>query len=269
MWTELPDAVLAVLAGILGLLVGSFLNVVIYRVPAGQSVVRPESHCPSCGHAIRARHNVPVLGWLALHGKCADCAAPISARYPMVEGLTSALFVAVTIRIADLDIRSALPAYLYLAAAGLALAAIDIDHHRLPDVLVLPSGAVIAVLLTIASVVSKDWWALARAAISAASLFAFYVAVVLAYPAGMGIGDVKLSALIGGALGYLGWSVLIVGSFAGFVLGAVAGVLLIALKRGGSKSALPFGPFMLAGAFAAMFVGAPIGDAYLHLLGRG
>src|SRR5277367_6089083 len=121
-----PLAVWATLSGILGLLVGSFLNVVVYRVPAGQSIVRPSSHCPNCGNPIRNRHNVPVLSWLALRGKCADCSKSISARYPIVEALTGALFVVVTIRLANLHIVAALPAYLYFAAAGLALAAIDL-----------------------------------------------------------------------------------------------------------------------------------------------
>src|SRR6201999_634645 len=115
---------------------------------------------------------VPVLGWLTLRGKCADCAAPISARYPIVELTTGVLFVLVTVRLAHLHIAAALPAYLYLAGAGLALALIDLDHRRLPNSIVLPSYLVVAVLLTIASAVSRDWWALARALISAAALFA-------------------------------------------------------------------------------------------------
>ena len=117
----IPDAAWAVLAGLLGLAIGSFLNVVIYRVPAGESIVRPASRCPSCGAEIRNRHNVPVMGWLVLRGRCYDCKAPISARYPLVEAFTGLLFAAVTLRILHLDLGSALPAYLYFTAIGVAL----------------------------------------------------------------------------------------------------------------------------------------------------
>jgi leader peptidase (prepilin peptidase) / N-methyltransferase len=264
----LPLAVWAVLVAVLGLAVGSFLNVVIYRVPAGESVVSPASRCPSCGSEIHHRHNIPVLGWLILRGRCFVCQTAISPRYPVIEAVTAALFVVVTLRIAGLHLSPALPAYLYLAAAGLALAMIDLDHKRLPDKIVLPSYLVAAVLLTIASAAMHDWWALARAGIGAAALFAFYFAIAFAYPAGMGFGDVKLSGVIGGLLAYLSWSALFVGAFAGFLLGGVAGVALLAAGRGGRKTALPFGPFMIAGAFVAIFVAHPIANAYLHLLGR-
>jgi len=267
MTTMLPLAIYALLAGVLGLAIGSFLNVVIYRVPAGVSVVSPASRCPSCDHAIRNRHNIPVLGWLILGGRCADCKASISPRYPLVEAATAALFVVLTLRLAHLHL--ALAAYLYFAAAGLALAMIDFDHKRLPNSIVLPSYLVLAILLSAASAVNHDWAALARAAIGGAALFAFYVAIVLAYPAGMGFGDVKLSGIIGGVLAYLSWSTLIVGAFGGFLLGALIGVAVMAGGHGGRKTALPFGPFMIAGAFIAIFVAHPIAHEYLRLLGRG
>lgn len=188
-----PLLLWAVLAGAFGLAIGSFLNVVIHRVPAGESVVRPPSRCPSCHAEIRGRHNVPVLGWLVLRGRCADCAAPISPRYPIVEAATGALFVAVTLRLTHLHLGAALPAYLYLAAIGLALALIDVDHRRLPDVLVLPSYVVVATLLTVASAATHDWWALARAGIGTAALFGGYLLIALAHRGGMGFGDVKLA----------------------------------------------------------------------------
>src|SRR5690349_25025740 len=120
-------------AGLFGLAIGSFLNVVIYRVPAGLSVVHPPSACPKCGQEIRNRHNVPVFGWLVLRGKCYDCKTPISPRYPIIELLTGLLFAAMTWRILDLDLAPAIPAYLYFVAIGIALTMIDIDHKRLPD----------------------------------------------------------------------------------------------------------------------------------------
>src|SRR3954464_9600506 len=116
---------LLVVVAIFGLAIGSFLNVVIYRVPAGQSLISPGSHCPRCGAPVRNRHNVPVLGWLLLRGRCADCAAPISARYPFVELFTGVAFAAVTWRLADLDRLAGLPAWLYFTSIGIALAAID------------------------------------------------------------------------------------------------------------------------------------------------
>ncbi len=141
-------------AGLLGLIVGSFLNVVIWRLPRGQSLVFPASHCPACGQPIRAWDNIPVLGWVLLRGRCRDCRASISPRYPLVEAGTAALFAIVT---AHLGLDWRLPAYLYLCAVGVALAVIDIDHHRLPNALVLPSYPVVAGLLLLAVIAGGAW----------------------------------------------------------------------------------------------------------------
>jgi leader peptidase (prepilin peptidase)/N-methyltransferase len=265
----IANVVWAVLAGLLGLAVGSFLNVVIYRVPANESVVRPASRCPHCDHEIRNRHNVPVLGWLLLRGRCFDCQAPISPRYPLVEAGTGIVFAAVTVRILDLHLAAALPAYLYFAAAAIALAVIDVDHKRLPDKITLPSYPVLAILLTVAAAAEHDWWSLARAAIGAAALFTFYFAIAFAYPAGMGMGDVKLAGLLGGVLAYLSWSALAVGAFGGFLLGAVGAVGVLATGRGGRKTAIPFGPFMIAAALLAVFVARPVADVYVRLIQGG
>lgn len=258
-----------VIAGVFGLVVGSFLNVVIYRVPVGESVVSPPSKCPSCSHPIRPRHNVPVFGWLLLRGRCYDCRASISARYPLVEATTGVLFAAITWRLLAIDMPWALAAYLYLAAAGVALVMIDIDVKRLPDKIVLPSYAVVAVLLTVAAMGGHDWWSLARAAIGAFALFAFYFAIVLIYPAGMGFGDVKLAGVLGALMGYLSWSALIVATFGAFLLGAVVGVALIVTNRGGRKTAIPFGPFMITFALITLFAGGWLSDWYLQLIGAG
>lgn len=264
----LPDTAWAVLAGILGLAVGSFLNVVIYRVPAGESIARPASHCPSCGAAIRNRHNVPVLGWLVLRGRCYDCSARISPRYPLVELATGLLFALVTLRILDLDVAPALPAYLYLAAIGVALALIDIDHKRLPDTIVLPSYGVIAVLLTIATIADGHWGWLARAGIGAAGLFVLYFVLALIYPAGMGFGDVKLAFILGGVLAYLSWETFAVGAFGGFLLGSLGGIAVLVTGRGTRKSTIPYGPYMIAAALLAIFVAHPVAQAYLDLVGN-
>jgi leader peptidase (prepilin peptidase)/N-methyltransferase len=264
----LPTAFWAVLAGVFGLVVGSFLNVVIYRVPENLSVVSPPSRCPNCGSQIHNRHNVPVLGWLVLRGRCFNCKEPISPRYPVVEAVTAALFVVVTVRLLDLHLGEALPAYLYFTSIGVALAMIDIDHQRLPDKIVLPSYAVLGVTLFAASAVNGDWWGLARAALGSVLLFGCYFVIAFAYPAGMGFGDVKLAGLIGAVLAYLSWRTLVVGAFGGFLLGSLGGVLLIALRRGGRKTQIPFGPYMIAAALLAWFVTNPLADAYLNLVGR-
>jgi leader peptidase (prepilin peptidase)/N-methyltransferase len=264
----IPDALWAVFAGLLGLAIGSFLNVVIYRVPEDLSVVSPPSRCPNCGATIRNRHNIPVFGWLVLSGRCYDCKAPISPRYPIVELITGLLFAGMTLRILHLDLAPALAAYLYFVAIGVALTMIDIDHKRLPDKIVLPAWLVISILLVIATIPHGNWDDLARAGIGAAGLFAFYFLMALIYPAGMGFGDVKLSLILGGLLGYLSWPTFAVGAFGGFFLGAIGGILLLATGRGNRKTAIPYGPYMIAGALIAMFVASPISDAYLDLLGR-
>jgi len=250
------------LVAVLGLVVGSFLNVVIHRVPRGESLVAPPSHCPSCNSPIRNRHNVPVLGWLVLRGRCADCRAPISVRYPLVEFATGALFVALTVRLAQLHLLGALPAYLYFAAIGVALALIDLDVRRLPNAIVLPSYPVLAALIVASGLVQRDGWSIARAAIGAAALFGFYFALAFAYPAGMGFGDVKLAGLLGLVLAYLSWAALVIGAFAGFLLGAVVGVAVMASGRGNRKTALPFGPFMIIGALVAIFAAASLASVY-------
>ncbi|HEY3465887.1 MAG TPA: prepilin peptidase [Amycolatopsis sp.] len=253
---------IAVAAAVLGLLVGSFLNVVVHRVPRGESVVRPPSRCPGCGAGIRARHNVPVLGWLLLRGRCAGCGGRISVRYPLVELGTAGLFAVLALRLPLPD----LPAFLYLAAAGLALALIDVDTRRLPNALVLPAYPVLAVLLTASAWWQGDWWSLARAVVGGAALFGGYLLLAVVYPAGMGFGDVRLAGVLGGILAYLSWSALVIGAFAAFLLGAVAGVAVLA-SGGGRKTALPFGPFMLGGALLAVFAAGPLGTAYGELAG--
>jgi len=252
---------LAVLCGVLGLAVGSFLNVVIHRVPLGHSVVSPPSHCPGCDAHIRPRDNVPVLGWLLLRGRCRDCGAPISARYPLVEGLTAALFVVVSVSIGA---HAELPAFLYLAGVGVALAAIDLDTKRLPNALTLPSYAVGLVLLGAAALVQGELPPFVRAVEGMAALYAFYF--VLCYGTagkGMGFGDVKLAGVLGLYLGWLGWSQLLVGSFAAFALGAVVSIGLVVGAGAGRKTRVPFGPFLVAGALLAVVAGAPIARTWL------
>jgi leader peptidase (prepilin peptidase)/N-methyltransferase len=245
---------------VVGLLVGSFLNVVIWRVPRNESVIRPRSRCPQCGHEIRGRDNIPVASWLFLRGRCRDCKTRVSARYPIVELTTAVLF---TLLAWHFGLHLVLIAYLYLAALSVALALIDIDVHRLPDALTLPSYPVAAVLLTIGALAAHEPFDLTRAAIGGAALFGLYAVLWFVYPKGMGLGDVKLAGILGLYLGYLGWGTLAVGAFFGFALGGVLGVTLMAIGRATRKSKIPFGPFMLSGAMAAVFFGSSVAHAYV------
>ena len=266
-----------VIVGVLGAAIGSFLNVVIYRVPRDLSVVSPPSACPNCEAPIRRRDNVPMLSWLVLRGRCRDCAAPISARYPVVEALTAVLLASVAIafnpfvgepsvsRLVASVITAV--AFFYLMAISVALTAIDLDVHRLPNAIVLPGYAVGVVLLGVAGLVSGDFDALVRAGVGAAVFFAFYFLLAFAYPGGMGFGDVKLAGVLGLFLGFIGWQNLIVGVAAAFILGGVVGIVLILIGKASRKSGIPFGPWMLSGAWIGIFVGRPIYDGYLSLVG--
>jgi leader peptidase (prepilin peptidase)/N-methyltransferase len=257
------SAFVLVVTGALGLVIGSFLNVVIYRVPRGESIVRPRSHCPQCDQPIRPRDEIPVVSWLLLKGRCRDCGVRISPRYPSVELGTAALFVVMGVKFgATLQ----LPAYLYFAAIAVALSMIDIDVKRLPDVITLPSYVVAGLLLLVPAAAHDTWTDYGRAWLAALILFAFYAIVWFVYPAGMGLGDVKLAGVLGLYLGWLGWGVLAVGAFLGFLLGALGGVLLMLSRRGGRKSKVPFGPYMVAGATLSILWGAPIWNAYLSTI---
>ncbi|TQS45392.1 prepilin peptidase [Cryptosporangium phraense] len=247
------------LAAVGGLVVGSFLNVVVHRVPRNQSLIRPASHCPACAAPIRFRHNVPVVSWVALGGRCADCRVRIPVRYPLVELATAALFVAITARF---GVSWALPAYLYLAAIAVPLALIDLDVQRLPNKIVLPSYAIGAALLAL----TTDWTAAARAIAAMTVLYGGYWLMAVLYPGGMGFGDVKLAGLLGLFLGWLGWSSVWIGTFTGFLLGGTVGIALLVTRRATGKTAIPFGPAMLAGGLLAVFAAAPLANWYFSVL---
>lgn len=278
----MPDWLFPAVAGLFGLLIGSFLNVVIWRVPRQQSLL-PDSRCPGCGEKIRPLHNVPVLSWLALRGRCAACGQVISVRYPLIELSTGIVFALVTWWVIGLFDTAvffaadrtataaaawlALTGYLWFAAAGIALTAIDLELQRLPDAIVLPSLVVVTVLLGASAALTGNWGQFITVLAGAAALFAFYFVIVLVYPAGMGGGDVKLAPLIGAATGYLGWSAVAVGAFAGFLIGAIVGVASMLIRRAGRRHAIPFGPWMLAGAWVGIVAGPTVMAAYLRLVG--
>ena len=262
----------------LGLAFGSFMTVVVSRVPAGESVIRPRSRCPSCGTPIRERDNIPVVSWLLLRGKCRGCAQPISARYPLVEAGTAVAFVLVTARFgpAVLDAQSApdalagaleLVAFLTLTAVSIALALIDLDTKRLPNVIVIPSLLAGVVLLGAAALIRGDLTALAGALLGGAGLFVLYLVLALVSRGGMGMGDVKLAAVLGLYLGFLGWGNLLVGAFAAFIFGGLFGLLLLVVRRAGRKSGIPFGPWMILGAWLGVFAGEYLARGYFDAVG--
>ena len=250
---------LAAGCGVLGLLVGSFLNVVIHRVPKKESVVKPRSRCPGCGTELAARDNIPVVSWLLLHGRCRTCGMGISARYPLVELACAALFVAAAVRFgADW----VLPAFLVLFAALLAISAVDLDLRIVPNRIVYPALFLSVPLLVLAAAMNDDWRSLRDAAIGGALGWFILAAIHFAYPAGMGFGDVRLTGLMSVHLGWLSIGHVLVGIFMGFLTGAVIGVGLMAVQKAGRKAMIPFGPFLAMGAVIAVLFGRPILDWY-------
>src|SRR5918992_5521817 len=240
-----------VVAGLFGALIGSFLNVVAHRVPLGESLVSPGSRCPACGAPVKPYDNLPVVSWLLLRGRCRRCGAPISPRYPLVELATALAFAAVVaVRGFDDDLVLELP----FVAALIALAAIDFDHKLLPNKVVYPLAAygVIATLL-----VDRD--DLVENLIAGAGAFAFLLLAVIAYPRGMGMGDVKLA----GAMGlFLGLSI-IPALLVAFLSGSLVGVAIIAREGAAArKKAVPFGVFLALGGIVGVLAGTELNQLY-------
>lgn len=249
-------------SAVFGLAIGSFLNVVIARVPVGASVVRPPSRCPGCKVEIAWRDNIPVVGWLLLRGRCRACDQPISLRYPIIEVLTAAVFASAAARFGTDDL-GALPAFCVWGAGLIALSAIDLDHHRLPNRVLYPTGFLAGGLLIAASGAAGEWRSLLDAALGGLVGFGFFFIVWLVAPAKMGYGDVRLSALNGILLGWLSVGHVGVAILLGSATASVVGILLIALHRAGRATPIPFGPFLAFGAWAAFLAGGPIIEWYL------
>jgi leader peptidase (prepilin peptidase) / N-methyltransferase len=244
---------------LLGLLVGSFLNVVIARVPVKQSVVTPRSRCPGCGTQLAGRDNVPVLSWLVLRGRCRTCSMPISPQYPLVELLTAVLFGAMA---AELGADWALPAFLVLVACLVAVSFIDLAHFLVPNKVLAVTLVLSGPLLVLAAAIDDRWGDLGRAVLGGLIAFAALLFLNLLNPRFMGMGDVKLAFVLGLHLGWISLGRVPVGLFLGFLLGAVGGILLIATGIRTRKDHIPFAPFLSAGALLAIFFGGTLLDWY-------
>jgi leader peptidase (prepilin peptidase)/N-methyltransferase len=244
---------LAVVITLAGLVVGSFLNVVIYRLPRGESLVRPGSHCPACGHAVRWYDNIPVLSFVRLRGHCHDCGARISLRYPLVEVLTGSLFLGAFLVYGAQWRTLEITAFF---AALVAVTFIDFDLRIIPDKIVLP-GAAIGIVASVLLAPDR-WWQYVVAGLGAAG---FLFALGMLWPGGMGFGDVKLALFMGVVLG----ADVIIALFVGFLAGGLIGgaLLLTGVKKRTDK--IPFGPYLSLGAVVAALSGAAILDWYLRL----
>ena len=247
-----PLSVLILLCAVFGLAVGSFLNVVIYRVPRHQSIVSPPSACPTCGTAIAARDNVPVISWLLLRGRCRHCDSPISAQYPLVELATAALFAGLAARF---GYDWALPAYLALFAGLLALSWIDVERLLLPKAIVYPLLIMVAGLLLIPAGVYDAWHMYWVAWVFAGGWFVVFFLMNFASPRVLGFGDVRLAPVLGLGLGWLGWRYVILGFFAANLIGAVIGIALILTKRLERQARIPYGVFLALGTAVAVYFG--------------
>lgn len=238
-----------------GLVLGSFLNVVIYRLPRSESLARPGSHCPSCGAGIHWYDNVPVASWLILRGRCRACGQTISPRYLVVEIMTGALFGLAAWRF-GLEWRL-LVAWAFIAAM-IAVAFIDYDRMIIPNRIVLP-GALIGLGASVA-LDPHGWWVYLVSSVGAAT---FIFALVMLWPGGMGPGDIKMSLFMGAVLG----TSVIVGLFLAFLSGSVVGVYMMVVRKRSRKTKIPFGPFLALGAVLAMFCGQAIIDSYMSVIG--
>jgi leader peptidase (prepilin peptidase) / N-methyltransferase len=250
------SAALPIFAGLLGAALGSFSNVLVYRLPRGESLITPGSHCPSCGAGVKPYDNVPVLAWLWLGGRCRSCHSRISPRYPLIEALTAALCVAVVLAWSD---APAIALGLETVLITVPLAAIDLEHHVLPDRITAP-----AALLALALGTALDPSGEPSRLIAAGAAGGGFLLVALIVPKGMGMGDVKLAGLLGLLLGSSVAPALAIA----LVAGVVVGVIVLSRHQGDDRRGvgIPFGPFLAFGAVTAVFFGHAIVTAYLHHL---
>lgn len=256
----METTLVAAVAAVFGLIFGSFINVVVHRVPADLSVISPPSACPACGHPIRHRDNIPVLSWVILRGRCRDCQTKISVRYPIVEATTAALFAAT---VGLVGVEPVLPAYLWFAGVTLTLVLTDLDVKRIPNRILYPGTVVGAVLLFVGAVIDGELASFWRAVGGAAFYFLLFLVLALVAKGGFGFGDVKLAFFLGLFLTYQSWEVLGSGVALGIAVGGIVAIGLLVSGRANRKAKIPFGPAMVIGAYAALAFGQELADWYL------
>jgi leader peptidase (prepilin peptidase)/N-methyltransferase len=256
----MDSGILIALAALVGLIVGSFLNVVAYRIPLGMKVTRPPSACPGCGHPISPRDNIPLLSWILLRGRCRHCGMRISWRYPLVEAGTAALF---GLTAALIGAVAVLPAYLWFAAVVMALVVVDLDHKRIPNRILYPGTAVAIALLALGGWIDGDLGAVRRGLAGGAIYFAFLLVVALLARGGFGMGDVKFGFLLGTFAAHRSWESLAVAAVMAFLVGGLVSVVLLVLRRAGRRDTIPFGPSLAVGVAVAIAAGDAIAAWYL------
>ncbi len=257
------DTTLVLIACIvMGLLVGSFLTVVVDRVPRGGSVVQPPSACGACGSRLTALDLVPIGSWIVLRGKCRHCGNPIGVEPLIIEIATATIFVLFGLKFGADPV---LPAFCILGAALVALVWIDLHEFRLPREITYTAFVMSAIVIVIAALINDEPERIWMSALGAGIALAIMGLIYMASRGGMGDGDVRLAPLLGLHLGYLNPGIVPVGLFFGFAIGAVIGVLAMAFGKAGRKTALPFGPFLAAGAVLAVFTGQWFVDLIWHV----
>ena len=239
------------MSAFVGLAIGSFLNVVIYRVPNEMSLDSPPSQCLKCKKAIAWHDNIPLFSYIALRGKCRNCQNKISLRYPMIEFLCAFVWVITTLRL-GLHIHTI--GYNLFFSGLIALSVIDIDTKLLPKKIVYPTGAILIVFLTISSISTGEYHRLRDSAIVALAYSAFlFIVWFTSGGKAMGFGDVRLAVFLGFAMGYYGFIVSYLGMLASFCIGSIIGIAIATITKGGRKMKIPFGPFLAAGTVLAIW----------------
>ena len=257
MGTEAPAALIG---GIVGLTIGSFINVVAYRVPRNLSIVSPPSACPRCGASIRPIDNIPVLSWLLLRGRCRNCGQPISLRYPLVELVTGLAFAGAVLLV---GLSWLLPAVLFFVAVTITLTITDLEHKRIPNRILYPSLPIALVLLALGAWAESRTGDLTRGLMGGLAYFTGWLLIFVLTRGGFGMGDVKLSLLLGLYLAFQSWETLLAGAFLAVLIGGVVAVALLVSGRKGRRDQVPFGPSLVAGAWVALIWGAQLVNAYL------
>jgi leader peptidase (prepilin peptidase)/N-methyltransferase len=256
------SAILEAAAGVFGLVIGSFIGVVVDRLPRQESIVSPPSHCVACSAPVRAYDNIPVVSYVVLRGRCRACGARIPPRDALLELGIGILFVLLAWRLTS---AWALPAYCVLAAAVVGISAIDVEHMRIPSTLVYSTAVLGAPLLVLASAGTHRWSALLGALIGGAVAFAAFFTLFFAVPKGIGFGDVRLAGLCGGFLGWMGYREVIVGFLISFIVAGVPAAVLLAMHKVNRRTQIPFGPFLAAGTVITVLFGAPVIHAWASL----